>query len=121
MNQAQKIIWSMYLGIWIYIFFLVDEYSRDSYIFGYLILGWIPFLIAHFIWKDKSSKPKTKEQLERIKKIRKSIITIIIGFSLWLLSKLIGGAVFEIAGLIAFVIGLIDLIKNLRRKNTTAS
>lgn len=74
MNKTQKIIWSVYLAILI-LSFLLSFYTTSrpiSNAYGlpssvevkpfkqlpktYTVLGWIPFLIAHFIWKDKNER-----------------------------------------------------------------
>ncbi len=56
MNKPHKIIWTSYLFVWIFLF--VTQKSDffaygESILVEYLLFGWIPFLIAHFIWKDK--------------------------------------------------------------------
>jgi len=57
MSKSQKIVWSFYLLFIIYFFLKsVGGLTDDSNIFiAYLVFGWIPFLIAHFIWKDKKA------------------------------------------------------------------
>lgn len=121
MNHAQKIIWSIYLGIWVYIFFFVDEFSRDSYIIGYLIFGWIPFSIAHFMWGDKSKKPKTMKQTEKRKKMRNSAITVLVGLLLWfVVARVVPGDILgaglELSGIAITVLGVIGFIKSYRKK-----
>ena len=55
MNKPRKIIWTTYLAFWLYIAFFIRSYDKGDYIMLYLIFGWIPFLIAHFIWRDKNN------------------------------------------------------------------
>jgi len=62
-NKPRKIIWTVYLAFWLYIAFFIRSYDKSDYIFLYLIFGWIPFLIAHFIWRDKKdNKAKGEEK-----------------------------------------------------------
>lgn len=76
MNKIQKVIWTVYLFFWFYIFFFIDYYYREDYIFGYLFFGWIPFLIAHFVWKDKRRKDESvpeENKVSFLKKIKTSL------------------------------------------------
>ena len=56
MNKPRKIIWTTYLAFWLYIAFFIRSYDKGDYIISYLILGWVPFLIAHFIWSENGGE-----------------------------------------------------------------
>ena len=56
MNNSRKYIWSVYVIIWIYFFFFDSSLDQSSHIFTFLIFGWIPFLILHFLWKNKHNE-----------------------------------------------------------------
>lgn len=51
MNKSQKIIWTIYLLIIVFSFLQ----KNGDILLRYLVFGWIPFLIAHFIWREKKS------------------------------------------------------------------
>tara|TARA_B100001964_G_scaffold16196_1_gene16761 strand:- start:1175 stop:1336 length:162 start_codon:yes stop_codon:yes gene_type:complete len=51
MNTPRKVIWTAYLIALTFSFF--SGGMELGIIF--IILGWIPFLLAHFIWKGKKS------------------------------------------------------------------
>ena len=51
MNTPRKVIWTVYL-IAIPFFFY---FGGSDWGMFFLIYGWILFLIAHFIWRDKNS------------------------------------------------------------------
>jgi len=55
MNKAQKIIWTAYLSLIIVgiIRTTCTGYNKDYLLWITLLFGWIPFLIAHFIWREK--------------------------------------------------------------------
>lgn len=51
MNKAQKIVWTIYIIILIYLLLTYDNYSDAAALF--VLFGWIPALVLHIIWKDK--------------------------------------------------------------------
>ena len=56
MNTPRKIILTIYLAVWLYLLFFAHftyKGDRGPTLLAYLILGWIPFLIAYFIWREK--------------------------------------------------------------------
>jgi len=57
MSKPQKIVWSFYLFLIVFLFLkAVEGGGNDLNVFiEYLVFGWIPFLIGHFIWKDKKT------------------------------------------------------------------
>lgn len=77
MNSARKFIWTLYILLWVYFLFFDSSYEKDSHISIFLIIGWIPFLILHFLWKNKSQKSYTRittessENSSELKKARK--------------------------------------------------
>jgi len=54
MNKAQKIIWSGYIVS--LIFLLIGDVGENvpNKFLVTLIVGWIPVLILHFIWREKN-------------------------------------------------------------------
>lgn len=56
MNTPQKIIWTIYVLIYLYIALFGPEYDKESWFVSYILFGWIPFLILHFMWGNKKIK-----------------------------------------------------------------
>lgn len=56
MNNPQKIIWSFYLLLIIIGIFAWTSggYNPANILMTTLVFGWIPFLIAHIIWRDRT-------------------------------------------------------------------
>ena len=55
MNKVQKIVWTAYLFLFVILFLrsvggMTDD---ENALVAYIVFGWVPFLIAHFIWRDK--------------------------------------------------------------------
>lgn len=57
MNKPQKIVWTFYLLLIVFLFLrTVGGLRDDSNVFiAYLVFGWLPFLLVHFIWRDKKT------------------------------------------------------------------
>ena len=53
-NMPQQIILTIYFALWIFVgAYAVSVDEGSKIVFVYLIIGWIPFSIAYFIWEDK--------------------------------------------------------------------
>lgn len=61
MNNVKKYIWSIYILLWVYFIFFDSSVDQASHIDTYLVLGWIPFVIVHFIWRNKTTLPTVQE------------------------------------------------------------
>lgn len=64
-QDIRKIIWSVYTIIWIYFIFFDNSYGQEDHIFLYLVLGWIPFLILHKIWKTEIENMSIDELIKK--------------------------------------------------------
>lgn len=51
----KQIIWTTYIIIWVYFLFLDTSYGSEDRFFIFIVLGWIPFLVLHFLWKNGKS------------------------------------------------------------------
>jgi len=51
MNKQQKIVWTVYL-FFLTLLFIFSMGGDEYYFLSFLYFGWIPFLIAHFMWKE---------------------------------------------------------------------
>ncbi len=77
MNNTRRYIWTVYILLWVYFIFFDSSLDKDSHTSTYLIIGWIPFLILHFLWKNKNVKSYTKvvsdnvEEPSELKKARR--------------------------------------------------
>ena len=73
MNKAQKIIWTIYLFLLLTLFIRAVGGLRDGneVLHAYFVLGWIPFLIAHFIWREKKSKEKLSSEGKKEADVKK--------------------------------------------------
>lgn len=61
LNTSQKIIWTVYLAT------LFVTLSTADFM-GYLVVGWIPFLIAHILWRhNKYAEEMFKRKYTRLK------------------------------------------------------
>lgn len=67
MSDERKLIWSLYILIWVYFIFFDNSYRQGDHIFYYLLVGWVPFLTLHFVWKPKQ---KTTSQNQKMEKYR---------------------------------------------------
>jgi hypothetical protein len=69
MNNARKYIWTVYIILWVYFIFFDSSYDKGDHIVAYLLFGWLPFLILHFVWKNKNVKAYTSVKAENIEEI----------------------------------------------------
>ena len=51
LNVSQKIIWTIYIFV-----LAVSLFNDDDNFVGYLVLGWVPFLITHLLWRNDKEK-----------------------------------------------------------------
>ncbi|SRR6266496_4540828 len=51
MSSAKKYIWSVYIILWVYFIIFDSSYEQSDHIALYLVFGWIPFVILHFLWR----------------------------------------------------------------------
>jgi len=99
MNKAQKLIWTGYLLLIILGLIRVADtgYNHLQLIRITIAIGWVPFLFAHFIWREKSSVKVSTDKSSVVKKPfwsllingysrnkKKNIITIIMVVFLFL-------------------------------------
>jgi hypothetical protein len=66
MNKTNKYVWTLYLLIWFYFIFFDTSYNKESNIATYLFLGWIPFLLASWIWKRNNEVVKSPQPAEEV-------------------------------------------------------
>lgn len=57
MSSAKKYIWSTYAVLWVYFIFFDSSFEQSDHIVLYLIFGWIPFIILHYLWRQSSRTP----------------------------------------------------------------